>query len=138
MANNSQPNTRRRGMLTVGHLQQLRWGEWDIDALRTIHRRFSGAGITLDDLEGAQFDPSRDITFCQANFKLMGGDPGDLLIRPGNVTFADCDGVVCVPRDLANDLLIRTEGIRANEKVIVGWGAQGESVHQITKKGGCF
>lgn len=32
---------------------------WDIDALRTIQKRFSGAGLTLYGLEGDQFDMSR-------------------------------------------------------------------------------
>jgi len=63
---------------------------------------------------------------------------GDVLIKPGDVIFADCDGVVCIPRDIAYDVLVRAEQIRANEKKIFGWVAKGESVHQITKKGGYF
>ena len=63
---------------------------------------------------------------------------GDVVIKPGDVIFADCDGVVCVPRDIAFDVLVRAEEIRANEKKIFGWVAEGQTVHQITKKGGYF
>jgi regulator of RNase E activity RraA len=63
---------------------------------------------------------------------------GDAVIRPGDVIFADCDGVVCVPRDIAYDVLVRAEEIRANEKKIFGWVAEGQNIHQITEKGGYF
>jgi len=63
---------------------------------------------------------------------------GDVVIKPGDVIFADCDGVVCVPRDIACDVLLRAEEIRANEKKIFGWVAEGQSIHQITEKGGYF
>jgi regulator of RNase E activity RraA len=63
---------------------------------------------------------------------------GDAVIRPGDVVFADCDGVVCVPREIAYDVLVRAEEIRENEKKIFGWVAQGETIHEITEKGGYF
>ncbi|MCC6354363.1 MAG: RraA family protein [Verrucomicrobiae bacterium] len=63
---------------------------------------------------------------------------GDVVIRPGDVIFADIDGVVCVPRDIAFDVLARAEEIRANEKTIFGWVAEGQSIHEITEKGGYF
>jgi len=63
---------------------------------------------------------------------------GDVVIRPGDVIFADCDGVVCIPRDIAYDVLVRAEEIRENEKKIFGWVADGESIHEITEKGGYF
>ena len=50
----------------------------------------------------------------------------------------DVDGVLVVPRDLAYDVLVRSEEIKANEKKIFGWVAEGQSIHQITEKGGCF
>jgi len=63
---------------------------------------------------------------------------GDVLVKPGDVIFGDCDGVLCVPRDIAYDVLVRAEEIRANEKKIFSWVANGESIHEITKKGGYF
>jgi len=63
---------------------------------------------------------------------------GDVLIKPGDVILADCDGVVSVPRDIAYDVLLRAEEILANEKKIFSWVAKGETIQQITKKGGYF
>lgn len=73
------------------------------------------------------------ITHYQAPIRI-----GDVLIKPGDVVFADCDGVVCVPRDIAYDVLLRAEEIRANEQQIFRWVAEGQSVHEITDKGGYF
>lgn len=63
---------------------------------------------------------------------------GDCVIKPGDVLLGDIDGVVCVPRDLAYDVLRRAEEIRRNEEKIFGWVADGQSIHQITAKGGYF
>ena len=63
---------------------------------------------------------------------------GDVVIKPGDVILADIDGVLCIPRDIAHDVLIRAEEIRANEKKIFGGVAEGQTVHQITDKGGYF
>ncbi len=61
-----------------------------------------------------------------------------VVIKPGDVVLGDIDGVVVVPRDIAYDILLRAEEIRANEKKIFGWVAEGQSIHQITEKGGYF
>jgi regulator of RNase E activity RraA len=63
---------------------------------------------------------------------------GDVVIKPGDVVLGDIDGVVVVPRDIAYEVLIRAEEIKANEKKIFGWVAEGKSVHEITEKGGYF
>ena len=63
---------------------------------------------------------------------------GDVVIKPGDVIFADCDGVVCVPRDIAYDVLVRAEEIHANERKIFGWVAAGQTIHEIAEKGGYF
>lgn len=63
---------------------------------------------------------------------------GDVVIKPGDVILADIDGVLCIPRDLAHEVLVRAEEIRANEKKIFGWVAEGQTIHQITEKGGYF
>src|SRR5215212_95965 len=63
---------------------------------------------------------------------------GDVVIKPGDVMLADIDGVICIPRDLAYAVLMRAEEIRANEKKIFGWVAEGQTVRDITKQGGYF
>ena len=61
-----------------------------------------------------------------------------VVIRPGDVILGDIDGVVVVPRDIAYEVLLRAEEIRANEKKIFGWVAEGQTIDQITAKGGYF
>ena len=63
---------------------------------------------------------------------------GDTTIRPGDVVLGDVDGVLVVPRDIAYEVLLRAEEIKANEKKIFGWVAEGQSIRQITEKGGYF
>lgn len=73
------------------------------------------------------------ITHYQVPIKI-----GDVTIKPGDVIFADIDGVLCVPHDLAVDVLVRAEGIKANETKIFGWVADGQTVREIQDKGGYF
>jgi len=63
---------------------------------------------------------------------------GQVVIKPGDVIFADIDGVVCVPRDLAYPVLVRAEEIQNNEKKIFGWISKGETLDTITENGGYF
>lgn len=63
---------------------------------------------------------------------------GDVTIKPGDIVLGDVDGVLVVPRDIAYDVLIRAEEIRENEKKIFGWVHEGQSIQEITEKGGYF
>ena len=63
---------------------------------------------------------------------------GDVIVRPGDVVLGDVDGVLAVPRDIAYDVLLRSEEIKRNEQKIFGWVKEGQSIHQITEKGGYF
>lgn len=73
------------------------------------------------------------ITHYQVPLKI-----GQVVIKPGDVILADIDGVLCIPRDIAYAVLVRAEEIRANETKIFGWVAEGQTIHQITEKGGYF
>lgn len=63
---------------------------------------------------------------------------GDVDIKPGDIVLGDIDGVLVVPRAIAFDVLLRAEEIKANEKEIFGWVAEGQTIQQITDKGGYF
>lgn len=63
---------------------------------------------------------------------------GNVTVRPGDVIFGDIDGVVCVPREIAYEVLIRAEEIEQQENDIFSWVRSGESIEQITEKGGYF
>jgi 4-hydroxy-4-methyl-2-oxoglutarate aldolase len=61
-----------------------------------------------------------------------------VIIKPGDVVLGDIDGVLIVPRDVAYEVLIRAEEIKENEKKIFSWVHAGDTVKQITEKGGYF
>jgi regulator of RNase E activity RraA len=63
---------------------------------------------------------------------------GDATIKPGDVVLGDIDGVLVVPREIAYDVLMRAEEIIANEKIIFEWVHEGQSIQEITEKGGYF
>jgi regulator of RNase E activity RraA len=62
----------------------------------------------------------------------------DVIIKPGDILLGDIDGVLVVPRGIAYDVLLRAEEIKENEKKIFGWVKEGQTVHEITEKGGYF
>ncbi|WP_422082099.1 RraA family protein [Ulvibacterium sp.] len=63
---------------------------------------------------------------------------GDVTVKPGDIVMGDIDGVLVIPRNLAYDVLLRAEEIKENEKQIFGWVKEGQSIQDITKKGGYF
>lgn len=62
----------------------------------------------------------------------------DVTVMPGDVVLGDIDGVLIVPRGIAFDVLLRAEEILQNEKKIFGWVRDGNTVQEITDKGGYF
>jgi hypothetical protein len=63
---------------------------------------------------------------------------GDVFVKPGDVILGDADGAVAVPRNIAVEVLLRAEEIIANEKKIFSWVSEGQSIEEITAKGGYF
>jgi 4-hydroxy-4-methyl-2-oxoglutarate aldolase len=63
---------------------------------------------------------------------------GGVIVKPGDIVLGDIDGVLIVPREIAYEVLLRSEEIKENEKVIFGWVKDGQSIQDITKKGGYF
>lgn len=63
---------------------------------------------------------------------------GKVTVRPGDIIFGDIDGVLCIPREIAYDVLLRAEGIERNEVDIFSWVRQGDTISQIIEKGGYF
>ena len=63
---------------------------------------------------------------------------GKVTVRPGDIIFGDIDGVLCIPREIAYQVLLRAEGIERNEVDIFSWVRQGDSIQEIIAKGGYF
>ena len=54
------------------------------------------------------------------------------------VIVGDIDGVICIPREIAYEVLLRADGIERNEVDIFSWVHQGDTISEIIDKGGCF
>ena len=50
----------------------------------------------------------------------------------------DIDGVICIPREIAYEVLLRAEGIERTEVDIFSWVRQGDTISEIIDKGGYF
>ena len=82
--------------------------------------------------------PSGSLGRCQITHYEIPVRMGDVFVRPGDVIVADIDGAVCVPREIAVDVLARAQEILANEERIFEWVSQGKSVAEISAAGGYF
>jgi len=63
---------------------------------------------------------------------------GTVIIYPGDIVFADLDGVIIIPRARAYEILMRSEELVNFEKDIESWINQGQSATEIVEKGGYF
>ena len=63
---------------------------------------------------------------------------GKVTVRPGDIILGEIDGVICIPREIAYDVLLRAEGIERNEVDIFSWVRQGDTISEIIDKGGYF
>ncbi len=61
-----------------------------------------------------------------------------VMVHPGDIVLGDMDGVVIVPRAIALPVLERAEAILGVEREIFSWIAQGDSIAEISAKGGYF
>lgn len=82
--------------------------------------------------------PNGSLGRCQITHYQVPIKIGKVDIRPGDIIFADIDGVLCVPREIAVDVLLRAEEIKKNESTIFEWVAKGDSIEDIVDKGGYF
>ncbi|MBW7456131.1 RraA family protein [Paenibacillus sepulcri] len=63
---------------------------------------------------------------------------GQVFIYPGDIIFGDIDGVIVIPRDIAYDVLLKSEYIKENEKAIKQMVLEGLTPSEVIKKGGYF
>ena len=82
--------------------------------------------------------PNGSLGRCQITHFEIPVRVGDVFVRPGDVIVADIDGVVCVPREIAVEVLARAQEILVNETRIFEWVSEGRSVAEISAAGGYF
>ncbi len=163
----SAPNTRISGELTYRGQMLDELGEhafvvWDTsgDERATLWGGVMTATVKAKGVRGALIDggirdtaqildadfpvfyryrsPNGSLSRCLITHYQLPVQVGDVFVRPGDVILGDADGAVAVPREIAVEVLERAEGIVANEKKIFAWVAEGQTIEQITEKGGYF
>jgi regulator of RNase E activity RraA len=84
----------------------------------------------------------RTSSAMMGRFRITGWDIpikiGEVAIFPGDIVFADIDGALVVPRNLAHEVLTRAEEIVGGEQDIKQWVTDGVSVNDVIKRGGYF
>jgi regulator of RNase E activity RraA len=163
----SSPNTRLSGELTVraqmlDELHAQAFVVWDTsgDERATLWGGVMTATVVAKGVRGALVDggirdtaqilekdfpvfyryrsPNGSLGRCLITHYQLPVQIGDVFVRPGDVIVGDADGAVCVPRELAEAVLERAEEVISNEKTIFSWVAEGQSIDEISRKGGYF
>src|SRR5690606_34319140 len=63
---------------------------------------------------------------------------GEIVVNPGDWIFGDIDGVIAIPEDLAYDVLVAAEAVKAKEVDIKAMVASGLKPTEVVKRGGYF
>lgn len=63
---------------------------------------------------------------------------GEVMVNPGDWIFADIDGAMAIPADIAYDVLVAAEKILDKEDEIKGWVEDGVKPTDVVKRGGYF
>ena len=163
----SSPNTRLSGELTfraqmLDELHAQAFVVWDTsgDERATLWGGVMTATVVAKGVRGALVDggirdtaqilekdfpvfyryrsPNGSLGRCLITHYQLPVQIGDVFVRPGDVIVGDADGAVCVPRELAEAVLKRAEEVIFNEKTIFFWVAEGQSIDEISRKGGYF
>ena len=163
----SSPNTRITGEMTIRGEMLDALGEdaflvWDTsgDTHGTMWGGVMTAKVVSKGVKGAVIDggirdtaqiiaksfpvyyryrsPNGSLGRCQITHFEIPVRVGDVFVRPGDVIVADIDGAVCVPREIAVDVLARAQEILVDEDRIFEWVTQGKSVAEISAAGGYF
>lgn len=133
---------------TSGDDESSQWGE--IMTMASKRRGCRGAivdgGVRDTDKVLAQdfpvFAKFRTSNGMLGRFRMIGYQMpiqlGSVHIMPGDVLFGDIDGVICIPRAVAYDVLLRAEEIQRNEQEIKRMVLEGLTPTQVIEKGGYF
>ena len=63
---------------------------------------------------------------------------GKVMVYPGDVVMGDIDGCICIPREIAYEVLLRAEQIRDNEVEIKNMVNSGLTPSKVVENGGYF
>ncbi|MBN2712263.1 MAG: RraA family protein [Planctomycetes bacterium] len=63
---------------------------------------------------------------------------GEVIVNPGDWIFADIDGAMAIPKDMAYEVLLKAEKILDKEDEIKGWVEEGVRPTEVVARGGYF
>ena len=63
---------------------------------------------------------------------------GNVTVHPGDIMLGDIDGCICIPRDIAYEVLLEAEQIRRNETEIKNMVEGGMRPTKVVENGGYF
>lgn len=133
---------------TSGDDESAQWGE--IMTMASIRQGCRGAAV-----DGGVRDTNKVLEqgfplFCKyrssngmlGRFRIIGYQKpvnmGNVLVYPGDVILGDIDGCICIPRELAYEVLLRAEEIRDNEVEIKRMVNSGMRPTEVVAQGGYF
>ena len=128
--------------------ESAQWGE--IMTMASIRQGCRGAAV-----DGGVRDTNKVLEqgfplFCKfrssngmlGRFRIIGYQKpvnmGKVLVYPGDVILGDIDGCICIPRELAYEVLLRAEEIRDNEVEIKRMVNSGMRPTEVVAQGGYF
>ncbi len=133
---------------TSGDNESAQWGE--VMTMAAVKRGCRGAvvdgGVRDTDRVLSQefsiFVKYRSSNGMLGRFRISGWQVpiriGEVEIFPGDIVFGDIDGVIIVPRDIAYEVLLRSEEIAQSEGALKKWVQEGLSATEIVQRGGFF
>lgn len=133
---------------TSGDDESAQWGE--IMTMASIRQGCRGAIV-----DGGVRDTNKVLEqnfplFCKyrtsngmlGRFRLIGYQTpvtmGKVMVYPGDVVMGDIDGCICIPREVAYEVLLRAEEIRDNEVEIKKMIHSGMTPTKVVENGGYF
>ena len=59
---------------------------------------------------------------------------GDVKVNPGDYVFGDIDGVVCIPKEIIDDVIIQAEEVKEKEDIVRGELSAGKNIRDLFEK----
>jgi len=59
---------------------------------------------------------------------------GEVKINPGDYVFGDIDGVICIPKEIIDDVINQAEEIKEKEDIVRGELSAGENIRDLFEK----
>ena len=128
--------------------ESAQWGE--IMTMASIRQGCRGAAVDGGVRDTNQVLEQGFPLFCKfrssngmlGRFRIIGYQKpvnmGKVLVYPGDVILGDIDGCICIPRELAYEVLLRAEEIRDNEVEIKRMVNSGMRPTEVVAQGGYF